>query len=172
MSHANTLSIHPVAPFRLDLTAWALRRRPSNAIDRWDGQTYRRTLWLNGRVVEVAVTQTTSPNTPRLEVTISGSCATSRMKAAVAASLERLLGTRIDLASFYRFASLSSRLGSLAERFRGFKPPRFPTLFEALVNGIACQQLSLSLGILLLNRIAENFAPVYNGIAGISYEAR
>ncbi len=30
-------SITPVPPFRLDLTAWALRRRPEKAINDWDG---------------------------------------------------------------------------------------------------------------------------------------
>jgi hypothetical protein len=35
-------SIDPVPPFRLDLSAWALRRRPGNAIDLWDGTSYRR----------------------------------------------------------------------------------------------------------------------------------
>jgi len=40
-------------------------------------------------------------------------------------------------------------------RFRGLKPPRFPTLFECLVNAIACQQLTLTIGIRLLNRLAQ-----------------
>ena len=44
---------------------------------------------------------------------------------------------------------------------RGLKPPRFPTVFEALVNGIACQQLSLVVGIHLLNRLtAAHGSPV------------
>ena len=47
-------------------------------------------------------------------------------------------------------------LGPLAERMRGLKPPRFPTVFEALVNGIACQQLSLAVGIHLLNRLTAD----------------
>jgi hypothetical protein len=34
-------SICPVMPFRLDLTVWALRRRSMNAVDFWDGETYR-----------------------------------------------------------------------------------------------------------------------------------
>jgi DNA-3-methyladenine glycosylase II len=46
-------------------------------------------------------------------------------------------------------------LHTLAERFRGLKPPRFPTLFECLVNAIACQQLTLTVGIRLLNRLTE-----------------
>ena len=31
--------IEPRAPFRLDLTTWALRRRAHNAIDRWNGSS-------------------------------------------------------------------------------------------------------------------------------------
>jgi 3-methyladenine DNA glycosylase/8-oxoguanine DNA glycosylase len=37
------------------------------------------------------------------------------------------------------------------------KPPRFPTLFEAVINGIASQQITLTLGIILLNRLATDF---------------
>ena len=48
-------------------------------------------------------------------------------------------------------------LGPLADRMQGLKPPRFPTVFEALVNGIACQQLSLSVGIHLLNRLTTDY---------------
>jgi DNA-3-methyladenine glycosylase II len=64
---------------------------------------------------------------------------------------------RIDLTKFYRLSATDKKLSSLVERFRGAKPPRFPTLFEALVNAIACQQMSLSLGIILLSRLAETF---------------
>jgi DNA-3-methyladenine glycosylase II len=46
------------------------------------------------------------------------------------------------------------RLRTLADQFRGVKPPRFPTVFEALVNAFACQQLSLVVGLELLNRLA------------------
>jgi hypothetical protein len=44
-----TFHLEPVPPFRLDLTVWTLRRRPDNAVDRWDGQTYRRVLHLMER---------------------------------------------------------------------------------------------------------------------------
>jgi DNA-3-methyladenine glycosylase II len=66
----------------------------------------------------------------------------------------RLLGVRIDLADWYRTASGDARLGPLAGTFLGMKPPRFPTVFEAVVNAFACQQLSLEVGLELLNRLA------------------
>jgi DNA-3-methyladenine glycosylase II len=66
-----------------------------------------------------------------------------------------LLGPRIDLAEWYRLAERDPRLRILAERFRGVKPPRFPSVFESLVNAIACQQLSLEVGLDFLNRLAR-----------------
>jgi DNA-3-methyladenine glycosylase II len=70
---------------------------------------------------------------------------------------ERLVGTSVDLGSFYELAGAEPRLGQLMHRFLGVRPPRFPTLFEALVNAIANQQLSLEVGIELLNRFTDRF---------------
>lgn len=65
-------SLEPIPPFRLDLTVWALRRRPDNAVDRWDGRTYRRTVALTGEPVEIAVTQAGPPEEARLQVKAIG----------------------------------------------------------------------------------------------------
>ena len=157
VSATTTFPLKPIPPFRLDLTVWALRRRPSNAIDRWDGQTYRRVLVLNGRPVEAAVTQSGPSDSPRLHVALAGQRLAPNLKTAAVKSLECLLGLRINLSDFYRSAATDAKLDPLVERFRGMKPPRFPTVFETLANAIACQQMSLSLGILLLSRITEKF---------------
>ena len=101
----STFHLEPVPPFRLDLTVWTLRRRPDNAVDRWDGQTYRRVLPLPAGLVEVAVTQVGLPETPQLRVVVEGQPLRSPVKAAVASALERLLGLGIDLTAFYRFAA-------------------------------------------------------------------
>jgi DNA-3-methyladenine glycosylase II len=139
------------------LAVWVLRRRPENLIDRWDGRCYRRALALEGGPVEVAVTQTGPPETPRLRVAVEGERAGPGTRPAVTAALERLLGLRVDLTEFERFAAHDVRLGPLARRFRGMKPTRFPTVFECLLNAIACQQVTLTLGIRLLGRLAEVF---------------
>jgi DNA-3-methyladenine glycosylase II len=61
-----------------------------------------------------------------------------------------LLGLRADLKTFYQLAAEHRRLHELARRYRGLKPPRFRTVWEGLVNGVACRQFSLTVGILLL----------------------
>ncbi|MEN6449766.1 MAG: hypothetical protein ABFC96_04665 [Thermoguttaceae bacterium] len=136
---------------------WTLRRRAENAVDGWDGQTYRRVLLLGGRPVEVAVTQIASPQSPELQVSVTGTTAGSGIKAALAPVLERMFSLKVDLGEFYRFAARDVRLAPLAERFQGMRPPRFPAVFEALVNGFACQQMSLTLGIMLLSRLSQSY---------------
>lgn len=44
------------------------------------------------------------------------------------------------------------------------KPPRFPSLFECLVNAVACQQLTLTVGIRLLNRLAAAHGAERDGV--------
>jgi DNA-3-methyladenine glycosylase II len=149
--------LYPAPPFRLDLAAWTLRRRPNNVIDRWDGQVYRRVLVLPNGPVEIAVVQTAPPETPQIQVTVRGAVPGTRAKTMVSSAVERLLGIHIELAPFYRFALRQPKLAQLVPRFHGMKPPRFLTIYEALVNAFACQQLSLSLGIILLNRLAEAY---------------
>ncbi len=146
----------PVRPFRLDLTAWALRRRANNLVDRWDGRVYRRVLVLQDRPIELSVTQGGAPDSARLHVALSGARLGMHVKPAVRAAVERVLGLRVDLGDFYRRAG-HRKLRTLAERFRGLKPPQFPTVFECLVNAFACQQLSLTVGIILLNRLTEHY---------------
>lgn len=162
----NTFFLEPVAPFRLDLTVWTLRRRPDNAIDRWDGATYRRVLALADGTVEVAVVQTEPPEVPRLRVTVHGAPLRSKLKQAVTAALERLLGLRTDLTAFYHLASPDAELGPMVQRFRGMKPPRFLSIFEGVVNAIANQQVTLTVGILLLSRLSGGHGPAVAGERG------
>ena len=146
--------VRPIPPFRLDLTVWALRRRARNMIDRWDGTTYRRVIVLADTPTELAIRQAGPVVTPRLVVTATPTPRTSLDCRSVRRLVGRLLGPRIDLTDWYRKALDDSHLATLAGTFSGMKPPRFPTLFEAVVNAFACQQLSLEVGLELLNRLA------------------
>jgi DNA-3-methyladenine glycosylase II len=150
-------SLEPAPPFQLELTVWALRRRADNEVDRWDGESYRRALPVNGKFVEVAVTQMGPPCAPRLQVTVTGARHARGVKSSVTAALDRMLGLQACLSEFYRLAATDRQLWRLAERFRGLKPPRFLNLFEALVNAIACQQVTLTQGIRLLNRLVATY---------------
>jgi DNA-3-methyladenine glycosylase II len=154
MKTSPQMIIRPIPPFRLDFTVWALRRRPRNAVDRWDGTTYRRIVIIGRRVTELALQQSGSAAEPRVIVTVTPALRTLSDKRQVESIVNRLLGLQIDLSEWYQVVRRDHRLSELAGRFRGLKPPRFPTVFEAVVNAFACQQLSLVVGLELLNRLA------------------
>jgi DNA-3-methyladenine glycosylase II len=152
-----TLWLKPHPPFRLDFTVWALRRRPENQVDRWDGRTYRRTVLAAGIPISLAVQMEGSPDSPRLRVGLTAPSLPEGVVEEAVRALDHLLGLSVDLSGFYRHVKGDARLGPWALRFRGMRPPRFPTVFEALINAIACQQVTLTLGIRLINRLAEAF---------------
>ena len=150
----NVVSVNPLPPFRLDLSVWALRRRQANTVDLWDGRSYQRALAFVDGKAAMSVTQAGGTESPQLAVAVVVGRAGRSFDQNVIASLERMLGLRVDLSGFYEMATADSLLGPLVARFRGLKPPRFPTVFESLLNAVANQQLSLEAGLSLLNRLA------------------
>jgi DNA-3-methyladenine glycosylase II len=152
-----SFTLNPLPPFRLDYTVWVLRRRPDNIWDRWDGLTYQRVLVLDEKALDISVTQKGPAERPGLKIAAAGRGLKSDAQSNLTVVLERLLGLKTDLAGFYRLAQKDPKLNPLAASFRGMKPPRYPSVFEALVNAITCQQFTLTAGIRLLSRLVVSY---------------
>jgi DNA-3-methyladenine glycosylase II len=154
-----TFTLRPQPPFRLDLTVWAIRRRAHNVVDRFEDGIWRRVLVIGNSPVAIAVRQTRSGERPEIEVLISAA-RPQAVKAEVAAIVTRMLGLDRDLSDFYRLARGDAHLRELADHLRGMKPVRYATVFEAFANAVACQLVSLSAGMHVLNRLTEAFGIV------------
>lgn len=163
--------LRPKPPYRLDLVVRALRRRPDNPVDRWDGRAWSRTVAVGGTVCRWTVRQDGPVEEPLLAARLElepplpagpapgaqGAAPTGEATAWARLALDRLLGLSVDLSDFQAFADRDRPLRELAARWRGFRPPRFPTLFEALLNAVACQQITLTQGIRRLGALAARF---------------
>lgn len=157
-------AVPAVSPFRLDLTVWALRRRKSNIIDLWDGCQYTRVIVFNNSPVKVSIVQENPLSSPEFSIFSQDKGESiGRIRDDIQRLMQKVLGLGLDLRPFYALAENDEIIGPLVRRYSGVKPPRFPTAFEALVNAIACQQVSLDVGIILLNRLAEKFGRVFDG---------
>ena len=152
------MTLSTASPFRLDLTSWALRRREKNAVDRWDGRQYTRVIVVGTSPVRLTVIQETTSAEPVLVVSLHPE-ADDQIREDARLLVQKILGLTVDLQPFYVLAHDNELLRPLVEQFSGVRPPRFPSVFEALVNSIACQQVTLDLGIILLNRLSERFGP-------------
>jgi DNA-3-methyladenine glycosylase II len=142
------LTVPVQAPFRLDLTADALRRLAGNAVDVVgpDGTLYRALQDEQGTEA-VAVR---SRGSGGIEVRATGRDA-ERWLPAVA----RMLGTEVDLARWYARVRPIGWLAPLATALRGLKPPRYPTLWEALAHAILFQQISIHAAAAIMRRAVE-----------------
>ncbi len=149
------LHIKSRSPFHLDLTVWAIGRQSHNKIG---GEYYTRILVMGYLQFKVEVTREDRGDGSHLSVLVSGrKHVLDKVKREASVLLIKILGADEDLRKFYQLADKDGILSPLVSRFVGLKPPRFPTRFEALINAFAFQQLSLSVGITLLNRLSKTY---------------
>jgi DNA-3-methyladenine glycosylase II len=148
-------------PYRLDLTVAVLRRFSTNVVDVSDADgTYRRAVAGFAAPALVAVRQT-SPS----ELAVRVDCAPGDEERTFAL-VPRMLGTDRNVTTFDRGAATIPWLRDLASRMLGVRPPRYATLWEACVNAIVFQQISLHAASAILRRvILETGEPLgWNGI--------
>lgn len=141
-----------IGPYRLDLTVSVLRRLSTNSVDVLTAEGhYLRALSAASGPLLVRVEQT-GPLT--LTVTIDGDAVEHER---ILALVGRMLGADRDVTDFERAAATLPWLSPLAFRMRGVKPPRYSTLWEAFVNVVAFQQLSLQSATAIVRRLILAF---------------
>jgi DNA-3-methyladenine glycosylase II len=144
----SSYSISVRAPYRLDLTVNVLRRLSTNLVDVLspDGAYIR---WL-GDASDFALVRVSQPNPEALTIVIE---ADRREHPRLLKLVRRMLGVEVDLTPFYRSASKFQWLHPLVSRMRGVRPPRYPTVWEACVNAIVFQQISLHAASAIMGRV-------------------
>jgi DNA-3-methyladenine glycosylase II len=144
----SSYSVSVRAPYRLDLTVNVLRRLSTNLVDvlKPDGAYVRRLR----DAPNLAVVQVCQSGPGTLTVEIEGD---RREHPRLLALVRRMLGVEVDLTRFYRSASRVEWLHTLVRRMRGVRPPRYPSIWEACVNAVVFQQISLRAASAIMGRI-------------------
>ncbi|HEX6818482.1 MAG TPA: hypothetical protein VF120_08915 [Ktedonobacterales bacterium] len=160
MAQGAQIAIPVVAPFDLHATVEALHRRPNALAEPYVDGEYRRILWLDGvpslfglrqldgatlLLRQLAEEQAEQENAQRLE--------------RAATLLADAVGASVDLSEAQAHACRVRELVPIVRALRGMKPPRFVVLWEALLNVIPFQQVSLASGVAMLNRLVQALGP-------------
>ena len=141
------------APYRLDLTAAALRRLAANVVDVIDDSgVYYRALRDERGTSLLAVRQIDAST---LEVRATGRNAERFIPA-----VERMLGVRAELRGWIARASRIPWLAPAARALRGLKPPRYPSLWEACAHAVIFQQISIHAAGSIMRRMVEAIGDV------------
>jgi DNA-3-methyladenine glycosylase II len=130
------------APFSLELTVLVLRRVATNIVDQWADGSWLRALPESEGVLRV---RQVAAQTLRIE------------PAAGVPVVRRVLGLDVSPALLRQVVAGEPRLRAVAERCAGLRPPRFPTLFEAIGMTIPFQQVSLPAGQSICNQLVRRF---------------
>lgn len=144
-------------PYRLDLTADALRRLAANVVDVVDESgAYRRALRDRRGANLIEVRQASARS---LALRIAGPQPERWLP-----GVQRMLGTQVRLDEWYSRTRPYPWLDFLARELRGLRPPRYPALWEALAHAIVFQQISIHAAASIMRRLIEAVSePVHHG---------
>lgn len=131
----------------MDFTAQALRRLAANVVDTFEDGVYRRVL-RDREGVNVVQAEQADPRTISLRIT---GPRPQRWVPVVA----RMLGTEADVHEWYARVRPFPWLARLSRELRGLRPPRYPSLWEALAHAIVFQQISIHAAGSIMRRLVE-----------------
>lgn len=141
----------------LEATVRVLQRRPSNLVDTWESDHYRRVLATSDGLALVDVRNQGTIDAPDLRYSVRSGDLSSVAHDQVATTLRRILGLDVDPRPLQRLAEATRGLRPTACALRGMRPPRFGELFEAVANVIPFQQVSLDSGVAMVGRLVQRF---------------
>lgn len=137
------LKINPQTPFDFDLSA-RIFSDGDDRIQSYEAGAYRQAVRLNGKPALLTLRSTGSVDRPELILNLAPDEAFSDEDAIKA---ERLISTifnlQFDLNRFYQAVAHDRTMARIANLLRGLKGPSTPTAFEALIDSVIEQQISL-----------------------------
>ncbi|HUI39996.1 MAG TPA: DNA-3-methyladenine glycosylase [Methanothrix sp.] len=150
------LIIEPLLPFDFSLSAWIFSDGDPR-VQRYEGGVYWHALRLGERPVLIEVRSQGTVDDPRLVARVEPDGLSSSEKEAAKSLVSRIFNLDLDLRPFYRAAKGDPVMVRIAERLRGLHSPSTATPFEALIDSITEQQISLRAAWRMQRKLIETF---------------
>ncbi len=157
MTHISKLKLTPVPPYDFDLSC-SIFSRGDAQIRRYEDGLFRHVLRLEKKLVLVTAQASGTKNAPGLDVTLTSRSALTQDERRQAARLTYdtfMLG--LDPKPFYRAVKGDPVLKRLTGDLKGLRFMKTASVFEALVDAICEQQISLVVARTIETRITKAF---------------
>ena len=153
-----TKILHPPEPFLFHESLLRFRVSREEYVNAYADGVYCRVVEDgNGDLVLLqAEEEGAGRNAVRLRMTTEGRMTKSAQDAGVDA-IQHILAFDLDLEPFYRMAKDDASLAPAAKKFRGLKPVRYLSVFEALVTAITAQQVNLTFAGAIRGRMVKRW---------------
>lgn len=137
-------SLRPLPPFDFDLSA-SIFSTGDPEYRSYDGTEFRQALGLGDLLALATIKSNGTVEEPALSVALESDRELSPADARVAGrKITSMFNLQMDLAPFYRAVEGDPVMSRLTRKLYGLKSPTTPTVFEALVDSIIEQQISLA----------------------------
>jgi DNA-3-methyladenine glycosylase II len=155
MTYTETFMMGAFAPLNFDLTAQIFRNGDKQIRTYRDG-VFSQVLKLNSQLALVKVTSIGTIEQPELAVELkANNPLTLKDKRKAQETVKFMFNLDFDLSSFYEEIKGDHVMSQIAKLLYGLKSPTTPTVFEALVDSIVEQQISITVAIALEEKLVK-----------------
>ncbi len=151
------LRIRPLPPFDFDLSA-RIFSDGDDRMQKYEAGAYWQAARLDGKLALLTLRSTGAVDRPEI---IANMASDSDLTEADAGRAEEIISTvfnlRLDLDRFYQAVAHDKTMARITQRLRGLKSPSTPTVFEAIIDSIIEQQISLKAAWSLQRRLIQAF---------------
>ena len=120
--------------------------------NRFDGQQFRKVVWLDEKCVLFELFKNDGAIWLKVDMSL-----TETEKTRIVEISRHLLGLNFDLASFYQRSKHDSVLDEVVRKFYGYRPTLCDDLFEMIVTSISAQQINLAFAFKVRSRLVEKY---------------
>jgi len=152
-----SFNLNPIPPYDFTLSTGVFATGDLQIRKSENGRFWQ-VIMLGETLALADIHSTGTTNHPVLKVRVTGDTASeSGYREQAGEMIARILNLNDYLAPFYQSVKDDPPLRHLTQRLRGLKAPSTPTVFEALVDSIIEQQISLAVARTLESRLTKMF---------------
>jgi DNA-3-methyladenine glycosylase II len=152
-----SFQVEALAPFDFDLTALIFSSGNKQIRNYADGK-FSQVLKINGKLVLIQLSSIGTIEQPKITVELkSTETITSKDKQTAGEVVKFIFNLDCDLCSFYVDIKKEPVMRQISKQLYGLKNPTTPTVFEALLDSIVEQQISLKVAQTIEVRLVKKF---------------
>jgi DNA-3-methyladenine glycosylase II len=157
MTFTETFTVEALAPFNFDLTAQVFGSGDSQIRTYKNGQLTQM-FRVNDKLVLAKLKSSGTVEKPEVKVTLQSNISlTVQDKQKTREDVKFIFNLDFDLCFFYQEIKNDSTMHQITQQLHGLKNPTTPTVFEALVDSIVEQQISIKVAHTLEEKLVKNF---------------
>ncbi|MCW4031325.1 MAG: DNA-3-methyladenine glycosylase [Candidatus Bathyarchaeota archaeon] len=169
MIHTKKLTIAALPPFRFDLSS-KIFAHGDRQIRNYDDGLFWQVIHVNGKLILVTVKAAGTVEKPEVSAELKSD---RNIKEEDIEKTKKIVNTifslDLNLNFFYEAVKQDRIMAGLTHLLWGLKNPTTPTVFEALVDSIVEQQISMKVATIIENKIIKKFGDILDLEGSIYY---